>query len=157
MQQSEVISMITTLLDRLGVSYDSVVFDDSPPHALFSISSPESALLIGIQGANLDALNHLIRRFVEQRFGEEDARLVSVDVNGFRKRKIEDIQNKARMVAERVRLFKSNVELSPMSAYERMIIHALFAEDPDVMTVSEGEGKFRRIIIKPRLGEMSAS
>ncbi len=150
MQQSEVISMITALLDRLGVPYDSVVFDDSLPHALYVVSSPESALLIGPQGAHLDALNHLIRRHIEQRFSESDARTVSIDVNGFRKRKIEEIQNKARMVAERVRLFKSNVELSPMSAYERMIIHALFAEDPDVMTVSEGEGKFRRIIIKSR-------
>jgi spoIIIJ-associated protein len=150
MNPTDATTLITELLNRMGVPFDTVVFEEMAPHSLYVITSPESKLLIGPQGATLDALNHLLRRQVEQRFGEEVARTVSIDVNGYRKQKIEEIQNKARMVAERVRLFRSSVELSPMSAYERMIIHALFADDPDIMTESEGEGKFRRIVIKTR-------
>lgn len=142
--------LITELLSKMDVSYDTVEFKEGAPHPLFTITSSDSKTLIGPQGATLDALAHLIRRIVEKKYGESVAREVSLDVNGYRKRQIEDIQNKARMVAERVRLFRSSVELSPMSSYERMIIHALFAEDPDIATESEGEGKFRRIIIKAR-------
>lgn len=146
----EIIALIETLLRHLDVPFDTVSFDDIPPHPMYSVVTSDSHTLIGAQGATLEAVNHLIRRQIEHRFGETVAHTVSVDVNGYRRKKIEEIQNKARMVAERVRLFKSSVELSPMSAYERMIIHALFADDPEVMTESEGEGKFRRIILKSR-------
>ena len=54
----------------------------------------------------------------------------------------------ARMLAQRARLFKHDVEMEPKSAYERLVIHELFSNDPEIKTESAGEGKFRHIVLK---------
>ena len=53
-----------------------------------------------------------------------------------------------RLLAQRARLFKHDVEMGPMSAYERLVVHELFADDPEIKTESQGEGKFRHIVLK---------
>lgn len=150
LDHERVLSIIKECLSHLDVPYTSVFFEEKGAHPLFQIRTDDSKTLIGAEGAVLDALNHVVRRIIERILGEKAAHTISIDVNGYRSRKIEELANKARMVAERVRLFKSDVELSPMTSYERMIIHALFAEDPDITTESAGEGKFRRVIMKAR-------
>lgn len=145
-----VVAALKECLKKLDVPYTSVSFEDTGAHPLFQIVTDDSKTLIGPDGSVLDALNHVMRRIIERSQGEKAAHTLSIDVNGYRARKIEDLANKARMVAERVRLFKSDVELSPMSSYERMIIHTLFADDPDITTESAGEGKFRRVVMKAR-------
>ena len=52
------------------------------------------------------------------------------------------------MMAERARAFQYDVELTPMSAYERLIIHMTLADAPNVKTESLGEGRNRRVVIK---------
>ena len=63
---------------------------------------------------------------------------------------MERVRANARMLAQRARLFKRDVEMSPMNPYERLVVHELFAEDPEIQTLSEGEGKFRHIVLKYR-------
>ena len=58
------------------------------------------------------------------------------------------LKNEALVLAQRAKAFKSNVEMAPMNAYERMIIHSVFASDKEIKTESEGEGKMRRIVFK---------
>jgi spoIIIJ-associated protein len=144
------VKLIEEVLAKMNIACDNVALVTVGPSSLYLVSSSDSSLLIGNRGENLRALNYLVRRIVENRFGEEHGRSVTVDVNGYQKKRIEEVQNGARMLAERVRLFRSSVEMSPTSSYERMIVHALFAEDPDVMTESEGEGPHRHIVIKSR-------
>jgi len=71
-----------------------------------------------------------------------------VDVDEYRIRHIKDLQNKAKMMAERARSFQYDVELSPMTAYERLIVHTALQEEPHVKTESQGEGRNRRVVIK---------
>ena len=59
-----------------------------------------------------------------------------------------DLQTKAKMMAERARSFQYDVELSPMTAYERLIIHTTLQNEPHVKTESQGEGRNRRVVIK---------
>jgi spoIIIJ-associated protein len=152
MDESTAINLIREILSRMQIACDGVKIVTVGPSALYLVSSSDSALLIGTRGENLRALNYLVKKIVENKFGEEYGRAVTVDVGGYQKKQIEDVQNNARMLAERVRLFRSSVEMSPMSSYERMIVHALFSEDPAVMTESEGEGPHRRVVIKCRSG-----
>ena len=51
-------------------------------------------------------------------------------------------------MASRAKTFKRDIELEPMSSYERMIVHSTLADDTAVRTESDGEGKFRKVIIK---------
>jgi len=117
----------------------------------FTIRTQEAGLLIGENGQNLIALNHLVRRIVEKAFGKTDLPF-SLDVNDYQKQKSEEIKDLARMSAQRVRFFKKEVVLRPMSSYERRIVHALLTEYPDIATESTGEEPERRVVIKP-LGE----
>jgi spoIIIJ-associated protein len=112
-----------------------------------SVQSPDSKLLIGPHGEHLRSLNTLARRLVEAKHGEEAASFI-VDVNGYHEEKLEAVRQNARMLAQRARLFKRDVEMSPMSPYERLVVHELFAEDPEIKTESSGEGRFRHIVLK---------
>jgi spoIIIJ-associated protein len=62
------------------------------------------------------------------------------------------VRQNARPLAQRARLFKHDVEMAPMSAYERLVVHELFSEDPEIKTESAGEGKFRHIVLKYKSG-----
>ncbi len=112
-----------------------------------AVQSEDSKNLIGPHGEHLGALNMLLRKLVEKEVGEEAANFL-VDVNEYYESKMEKVRQEARILAQRARLFKHDVELEPMSAYERLVIHELFAEDPEIKTESAGEGKFRHIVLK---------
>ncbi len=116
----------------------------------FLIRTPDAGLLIGEEGANLLAINYLLRKIVERRTSVPEAQFL-IDVNDYQRRRFEEIRDKARMGAQRVRYFKKDVALDPMNAFERRIVHLVLQEYPDIATESMGEGLARRVVIKPSL------
>lgn len=149
------------LLDAAGLSYKGVVRDDVVGQVVFSIQADDARTLIGSHGDTVHALDYLVKKIVEQRTsnrseGETSPREVTekeslhflVDVNDYRSKQIKDIQNKALMMAERARSFQYDVELSPMSAYERLIVHTALQNSPNIKTESQGEGRNRRVVIR---------
>jgi spoIIIJ-associated protein len=137
---------VAALLGTLDVSFESITVT-SGHRTVVAVASPESARLIGPNGEHLRALTMLARRLVEAKHGEEAATFL-IDVNGHQEALLEGVRQQARMLAQRARLFKHDVELAPMSPYERLVVHELFAEDPEIKTESAGEGKFRHIVLK---------
>ena len=73
---------------------------------------------------------------------------ILIDINDFQKKRIENIQAIAHMMAERARYFKSNIEVDPMSSFERRIIHEFLSNEIDLKTESSGFGPSRRVVIK---------
>ena len=138
--------LVSLLLASLGASSDDVVVT-SGHRTIVAITSKDSKELIGPHGEHLRAINTIARRLVEAKQGEESANFL-VDVNGYYEEKMEVVRGNARMLAQRARLFKHDVEMSPMSPYERLVVHELFSDDPEIQTESQGEGKFRHIILK---------
>ncbi len=112
-----------------------------------AVTSPDPSKLIGPNGDHLRALNMLARRLVEAQWGDEASNFL-IDVNGHHETAMEKVRQVARMLAQRVRLFKHDVDLEPMSSYERLVVHELFADDSEIKTESAGEGKFRHIVLK---------
>jgi predicted RNA-binding protein Jag len=150
MQQNEfIIETVGTLLKYLGVVVTSITeeIDEKTTSHRFMVITPENSILIGEGGTRLLALNHLIKRVVEKKFGP-DATTFMIDVNGYQKKQVDEIRTKAHMLAERARYFKSTVEMDPMSSYERMIVHSEFADSPDIATESAGMGRDRHILLK---------
>jgi len=139
-------NFITELLVLLEVEVGALEVTTGH-RTVIAVDSPDSSLLIGPRGEHLKALNTIARRMVEQKHGEEAASFL-IDVNGFHEMEMEKVRAAARMLAQRARLFKHDVELAPMSAYERLVVHELFADDPEIKTESSGEGKFRRVVLK---------
>ena len=140
--------LIEDMLNSLGVRYDIVEETEDPitQKKLFRIKSPESGLLIGDRGETFQALSHLIRRIASK--GLEEMADFSIDVNDYRASMIERLKMTANILANRARDMKTNVEMDPMSSYERLIIHAALSGQPNIKTESIGEGKDRRLVIK---------
>ena len=138
-------TLVSEFLLNLGVSVDGIEVSDGA-RTVVAVTTPDSKNLIGTNGEHLKALNHIVRKLAEKKMGA-DVNFV-VDVAGHLEAELERIRSNARMLAQRARLFKHEVELDPITSYERLVIHELFADDPEIQTESRGEGKFRHIILK---------
>ncbi len=143
---SKIIALIEGLLKSLGVSYSSITPSEVAGSTIFSIVSTESPLLIGNHGETLQSLNHLVKLMFEDTLPKEVH--FSIDVNGYQTRRIKSLEDQARLVAERARTFRYDIEMSPMSSYERMIIHSTLKAMPDIETSSQGEGTMRHIVVR---------
>ncbi len=106
-----------------------------------------SQMLIGEHGYNLASLEHLLKKIVKKKFGDEYK--FTLDVNDYRLRGLEDLKQDIKAAAKEVRLYHKEVPLRPMSSFERRIVHILLAEYPDITTESTGEEPRRKVIIKP--------
>ena len=111
-----------------------------------SIKSDESRDYIARDKERFEAFTHLLRRMAEKIVGEE--KRISVDINNRQQKQDETLKTKAKIIAERAREFKKDMEMEPMSSYERMVIHTALEGMPSIKTESAGIGKERRVIIK---------
>lgn len=144
---NEIKTVLAELLARINISAtieEGVLLDGH----CFDIKSADSGILIGENGQHLLALHTVLKKILERKF-PQDMPPFLLDVNDYQRHRIEEVKDRARMSAQRVRYFKKDVVMQPMSAYERRIVHVALAEDPDVVTESIGEGELRRVVIKP--------
>jgi len=152
-QLENIKKIIETLLEKLNVKGE-VEFMETGEGIRFLIRTREGSLLIGENGQNLLALNHIVKRIAEKVIGgdkENEKIIFSLDVNDYQAKKIDDLKNQARLSAQRVRYFKKEIVMRPMTSFERRIIHAVLTECPDIMTESVGEEPNRKVVIKPYL------
>lgn len=149
-------TIIKELLASLGFAGVGVAREEMAGQVVFTITATgdDARTLIGPHGDAVHALDHIVKKILEKRSAgagsaeDERAPMFLVDVDGYRTRQIKDLQTKALMMAERARSFQYDVELSPMSAYERLIVHTTLQDAPNVKTESQGEGRSRRVVIK---------
>jgi spoIIIJ-associated protein len=108
--------------------------------------SDDMGLLIGKRGHTLDALQDIVRGFVQRESAERCA--VVVDVEDYRKRRRRQIESRARQVAQNVQRTGRSEALEPMNAFERKIVHDAVARFGGLETSSEGEEPNRRVVIR---------
>lgn len=120
-------------------------FDEQEQELYVDLSGEDMGVLIGKRGATLDSLQYLVSLVVNK--GTGDYIRVKVDTENYRKRRRETLENLARNIAYKVKRTKRPVSLEPMNPYERRIIHSALQNDKYVMTHSEGEEPFRRVVV----------
>jgi spoIIIJ-associated protein len=136
------------LLEHLGSGYKvSARLRDDNVHA--EITGGDSGRIIGREGRTLASIEFLANTVLTKELGAGAPR-VNVDAAGYKRRHEERLLEVARRAAARVRKSGEALEMDPMSAADRRIIHIALREDAFVMTESVGEGVDRRLIIKPR-------
>lgn len=155
MDKKEIQNLIKELIERTTVKLNSIsVVEEGPKSLWISAEVGEPHFFIAREGEGLHALNHLVHRIIESKTPKEegvtpDSGLgVLIDINGFQKKRVENIRAIAHMMSERARYFKSNIEIDPMSAFERRIIHEFLSNASDLKTESTGAGRDRRVVIK---------
>jgi len=112
------------------------------------LKTEEPQILIGEGGQTLSEIQHLLKAMLRRKISAPF--YIDVDVNDYKKKKVEYLKELARTTADEVSLTKKDKELSPMPAYERRIIHLELINREDVMTESAGREPERRLIIRPR-------
>lgn len=117
---------------------------------LLEVKTEDPGRLIGRQGQTLSDLQYVTNRLLFQQ--DNTAPKVLVDVGGYRSQAREALVKKAKSAAEKVRRWGDTVELEPMSAFDRRVVHQALKDDPDVETHSvEVEGSEKKaILLRPR-------
>ena len=117
---------------------------------LLDVKTDDSGRLIGRQGQTLSDLQYITNRLLFQQ--DPSAPKIMVDVSGYRAQAREALVKKAKDAAEKVRRWGDVVELEPLSAFDRRIIHQALKDDPNIETHSvevEGTNK-KAILLRPK-------
>ena len=109
------------------------------------MSGEHMGILIGKRGQTLDSLQYLANRVANKH--QEGYVRVKLDTENSRATREETLRHLAKNIAHKVKRNRRPVALEPMNPYERRIIHSALQSDPYVMTHSEGEEPFRKVVI----------
>lgn len=137
------------LLDLLGFTA-SVEEHSMEDGVLLDVKTDDSGRLIGRQGQTLSDLQYITNRLLFQQ--DPSAPKIMVDVSGYRAQAREALVKKAKEAAEKVRRWGDVVELEPLNAFDRRIIHQALKDDPTIETHSvEVEGTEKKaILLRPK-------
>jgi spoIIIJ-associated protein len=112
-----------------------------------NLKTDNPQILIGEGGQTLVEIQHLLKAILKRKIKEPF--FIDLDINGYKKKKIEYLKELAKSVADEVALTKKEKSLTPMPAYERRIIHLELAGRQDVTTESIGQEPERRVTVRP--------
>jgi spoIIIJ-associated protein len=144
---AEVRELVERVVDALGVHCRIDVHEDDVS-VIASCSGRELGVLIGRHGQTIDAIQYLANAIAARAHGPERKEVV-VDAAGYRERRRATLEALALRSAERAVSVGSRVELEPMTAVERKVVHLRLKEYPGVETTSEGTEPNRFVVVLP--------
>ncbi len=115
-------------------------------HYIFNLKGNDLGILIGKHGQTLDALQYLTNLAANRELSEEKIRII-IDVEDYRKRREETLCRLAMRLADKVRRSGEKIVLEPMNRHERKIIHTALQDNHRIMTYSDGEEPYRKVVI----------
>lgn len=135
------------ILSLLGIEGEVNLSEDLENSATkINIEANDAAVLIGRHGETVDAFQLLLNQIYYRTSGEW--KRILVDVGDYRARQMEHLQKMADDVAQMVKETGKPQTIFDLSASDRRVIHMALADNPDVITESEGEGRDRHIMVK---------
>jgi len=141
-------ALLDRALSALGVPA-TVTVVETDDEVVASVAGHDLGVLIGRHGQMIDALQYLANSLAHRAVGDERRRIV-IDAAGYRARRAATLESLARRTAEQASATGRRVELEPMSAVERRIVHESLKDDPEVETESEGTEPHRYVVVFPR-------
>jgi spoIIIJ-associated protein len=138
--------LLREVTDGLGLECEIVV-EQEDDLLRGSVGGEDVGLLIGRRGQTIDAVQHLAQRIVFP--GGKSAARVLIDADGYRERRAEALRGDADDAAEEALRSGAPIELDPMPASERRVVHEYLRERGGVETHSEGEEPERYLVVSP--------
>ena len=138
--------LLEEIVDGLGLEV-GVEVDEKQGVLVGRLTGGDVGLFIGRRGQTIDAVQHLAQRIVFQ--GEPVDTRIIIDADGYRERRAQTLRDEADEAADEALRSNGAVELAPMSAMERRIVHEYLRDRGDVSTHSEGEEPERYLIVAP--------
>ena len=142
-------AIVARVVHALGLR-GSVDIEENDDEIRATVNGEELGLLIGKHGATIDALQHIAFRAAFR--GDADRKQVTVDAAGYRERRESALHRMADRAAAEALRYDRPVELEPMRAPERKIVHLYLRERTDIDTHSEGDEPDRRLVLTPVRG-----
>jgi spoIIIJ-associated protein len=145
-QPKEIVEKILGTLGFAATVEEHKLGDD----LMLDVKTEDSGRLIGRQGQTLADLQYLVNRILFQQ--DQSAPKVMLDVGGYRGQAREALIKKARDAAEKVKRWGDAVELEPLNAFDRRIVHQALKDDPDIETQSvEVDGTDKKaLLLRPK-------
>jgi spoIIIJ-associated protein len=141
-QPKEILEKILGTLGFAATVEEQKLGDD----LMLDVKTEESGRLIGRQGQTLADLQYLVNRILFQQ--DQSCPKVMIDVGGYRGQAREALVLKAKAAAEKVRRWGDAVELEPLSAFDRRIVHQALKDDPGIETQSiEVDGTEKKVLL----------
>lgn len=140
---------LNKMLDSMGIKTENlnVWWDEKQHRILLTFDCDHPAIVIGKEGKTLESVQYIITLLVSRQFNTPIS--VMADTQNYW-RKLEDkINREINKALSMVKRTKRVYRFRPMSAQMRRYIHRFLADNLDITTVSEGEGKWRKVVIKP--------
>lgn len=125
-----------------------VVWDKAQERVKAVVSGADAERLAASDGRVLEALQFLTTLMLTRHFGQPVA--AQVDAAGHWEKREKDIMAQVERGIAQVKATGKPFRLEPMDAATRRLIHRSLAENPDVETFSEGEGAWRKVVLRPR-------
>ena len=144
--KEKVENTIKSFLEHLSVPSPIIDVKEDSSSWKIMIRTQDDRPIVGQDGERFESFSHLMKRMLSKVLGEE-AKII-LDVNERQARNEETLKAKAYIIADRAVSFKHDVEMDPMSSYERMIIHSALEGRHNIKTESIGSGKDRRLVVK---------
>jgi spoIIIJ-associated protein len=135
------------LLQKLAPEARIESVSESDGTITISAKVDDPQVFIGQDMETLLAVQHLLRAILRKDSGVSC--YIDLDINGYKKKRREYLKELAISTANEVSLVKREMALSPMSAYERRIVHMELSERRDIVTESQGNGTDRRVVVRP--------
>jgi spoIIIJ-associated protein len=142
-------AVVGRVVQALGLR-GSVDIEETDDEIRATVNGEDLGLLIGKHGSTIDALQHLAFRAAFR--GRSDRKQVVIDAAGYRERRENALQRMADRAAAEALRYDRPVELEPMRAAERKLVHTYLSRRTDVETHSEGDEPDRRLVITPVAG-----
>jgi len=148
---------VEAILDRVVDALDldaTIEISEDERQITARIEGEEVGRLIGRRGQTIDAIQFLCYRAAQR--GVTDRKRVQVDAGGYREARNEQLESQAERAAERALDSGREIELEPMSASERKVIHDHLKDRSGIETFSEGDEPERCVIVAPLVGEQDS-
>jgi spoIIIJ-associated protein len=143
--------LVEGVLDELDLDGEVEISEDDDRIEAVVVGEDDYGLLIGKRGQTIDALQLLCYQAAFR--GMRERKRVVVDAAGYRERRREVLVSRADRAAEQALSGNCSVELDPMSAQERRVVHEHLKERSGIETFSEGDEPQRHVVVAPLVSE----
>jgi spoIIIJ-associated protein len=137
--------MVKDLLRLMDISGQVTIRLEDDIHRVDIETAGLDGLLIGKKGESLEDMGHLLRRMVGKQL-KKSVRM-DIDVGGYKRRRSSALKSKALSLAARVKATGKEMQMEPLSAAERRVVHLALADDPQVRTHTVGDGDVKNVVI----------
>jgi len=140
-------NFLDLLLEKMNIdcNYEIEFDNDTLDIVVNDIEGNDKGILIGKRGKNLDSLQYVLSLIVNKERNNYVRTIV--DIDGYRDKREKTLERLALKKADKCKYYKKKIKLEPMNPYERRIIHSALQSEKDIITYSEGEDPYRRVVI----------